>query len=83
MTYKVEGQKIFVGVNRASIIDITANDTLEVMSLPGAHYTWTDHDTEFLENNPDDDIFLEVERTADNQYKVTRVLFEEAKPLTK
>ena len=83
MTYKVDGQKIFVGVNRANIIDITANDTLEVKSLPGALYTWTDHDTEFLENNPDDDIFLEVERTGENQYKATRVLFEEVKPVTK
>ncbi len=76
MNYSISQRRIFLPINRAHIIDISADDVLVVEGFQGATYTWTDHDAEFMENNPDDDIYLEMEKTGDNHYRVMRVLFE-------
>jgi hypothetical protein len=69
MTYQIDGNSMLFLINRADIIDISVNDILDVKGLPGAKHSWTEQDAEFVENNPDDDIFLEIERVSENQYK--------------
>ncbi len=76
MKYSIKGKRLFLPINRTHILDISSGDVIAVEGFPGASHTWTDHDAEFMENNPDDDIFLVLERVADNQYKVSQVLFE-------
>ena len=69
MTYELEGNNLLFQINRADILDISINDTISVSGFPGLRYKWTAHDSEFVENNPDDDIFLEVERVDDTKFR--------------
>lgn len=69
MVYQLEGSAFLFEIDRSKIIDISPGDILEIKSLPGLQYTWTDQDREFVENNPDDDIFIWVEQSKDNAYK--------------
>ena len=69
MIYKIEGKTMLFAIDRTQIIDISVGDTLQINGLQGASHVWTEHDSEFMENNPDDDIFLQIERTAENKYK--------------
>jgi hypothetical protein len=75
MNYQIDGKNLLFAIDRAAIIDISVNDTLEVKDLPGATYTWTDQDREFMENNPDDEIFLQIERRG-NQYIAKGILLK-------
>jgi hypothetical protein len=69
MIYQIEGDKVFYAINRSQIIDISVDDTLQVKDVPGASHKWTEHDSQFMESNPDDDIFLQIERLAEGMYK--------------
>ena len=69
MTYRLKGNSFLFAINRAEILDISLNDIITVDGFPGVSYAWTQHDREFVENNPDDDIFLQVERTDGNKFK--------------
>ncbi len=69
MTYQLDGSSILFALNRTDIIDITPGDAITLKDFPGTHYTWTTHDAEFMENNPDDDIYLKVERLGNNQFE--------------
>jgi hypothetical protein len=69
MTYQVDGDKMLFFIDRTSIIDISVNDILEVKGFPGANHKWTEQDSEFMENNPDDELFLQIERVADGRFK--------------
>lgn len=76
MTYQIEGNTMLFAIDRTQIMDIAVNDTLQVKGFPGASHQWTDHDREFVENNPDDEIFLQVERIGENKYKATGILLQ-------
>lgn len=74
MTYNIEGKTMLFAIDRTQIIDIAVNDILEIDGFPGASYTWTDHDSELVENNPDDDIFLRIERIGENKYRTMGII---------
>jgi hypothetical protein len=69
MVYQLEGNAFLFEIDRSKIIDISAGDILEIKGMPDLRYTWTLQDSEFVENNPDDDIFISVERTKDQGYR--------------
>lgn len=62
MTYRLNGNSFLFAIKRTEILDISVNDIITLEGFPGVNYVWTEHDSEFVENNPDDDIFLQVER---------------------
>ena len=76
MTYKLDGNKLLLGIPRAEILDISVRDIITVDGFDGARYVWTDHDSDFLENNPDADIFLQIERSQGDAYKATGILLK-------
>ncbi|MGC1242814.1 MAG: hypothetical protein WA874_14580 [Chryseosolibacter sp.] len=73
MTYQLNGNSLLFAINRADILDISVNDIIAVEGFPGVNHVWTDHDSDFVENNPDDDIFLQVERKGD-QFKAAGIV---------
>lgn len=77
MTYELNGNNLLFALDRTEIVDISAGDVITVKGYPGVDYVWTSHDLEFLENNPDDDIYLQVERTGSNHFKATGILLKE------
>lgn len=76
MTYQLTGNSILFAINRTDIVDINAGDVISVDGLEGVQYVWTNHDSEFMENNPDDDIYLQVERVGSNRHKATGILLK-------
>jgi hypothetical protein len=76
MTYQLNGNRMLFAIKRTEILDISVNDVIAVEGFPGVKYVWTKHDEEFVENNPDDDIFLQIERVADSKYKATGILLK-------
>jgi hypothetical protein len=77
MTYNIEGNKMLFSIDRTTIIDISADDVIQVTGFPGAVHRWSEHDTEFVENNPDDEIFLQVERIGQNSFKALGIVLRE------
>lgn len=63
-------------INRTEILDISVNDIIAVEGFPGASHVWTEHDSEFVENNPDDDIFLQIERVTENNFKAKGIVLK-------
>jgi hypothetical protein len=78
MTYQLNGNSFLFALNRTEIVDISPDDIISLEGFPGAEYTWTNHDSEFLENNPDDDIFLQVEKAGSQNYQATGILLKSA-----
>lgn len=76
MTYTVDGSTLIFALNRAAILDISPNDTITVEGFEGLSYEWTDHDSDFLENNPDAEIYLQAERSHGNRYKATGIILK-------
>jgi hypothetical protein len=74
MIYTIKDSHILIPISRTQIIDITINDTLKADGFPGAEYTWTKHDRELIEGNPDDEIFLQIDRIDDNKFKASGIL---------
>jgi hypothetical protein len=60
MVYQLEGDAFLFEIDRSKIIDISPGDTISIKGFKDLHYTWTSQDSEFLENNPDDSIFIRV-----------------------
>jgi hypothetical protein len=79
MTYKLTGNNLFFAIDRTQILDISVGDIIAVDGYPGVNHIWTGHDSEFVENNPDDDIFLQIERVAGNKYKAVGILLKQIK----
>jgi hypothetical protein len=77
MKYTLNSDSILFAINRAEIVDIHARDVISVDGFPGADYIWTEHDGEFFENNPDDDVFLEIRRKGENQFEAVRIILRE------
>jgi hypothetical protein len=73
MTYQIEGNRMLFAISRSQIIDISVDDTLQIKDVPGASHIWTEHDSQFIENNPDDDIFLQIEKLAGNKFAASVV----------
>lgn len=76
MNYQITGQKLLIPIDRAGIADISVNDTLTIDGFPGVKHVWTNQDAQFFESNPDDDIFLEVEKDGD-RFKACGVVLRE------
>lgn len=75
MQYTLDGSKIILEINRTDIVDISTGDVININGFEGVSYRWTEHDSDFMENNPDADIFLELERR-DGQYRATGILLK-------
>ena len=69
MTYEINGERVWYAIDRTKIVDISVGDTLSVKGLPDAHYVWNEQDQNFMENNPDADLFLEIEKGSEGQFK--------------
>lgn len=78
MTYELDGSNMLLTINRTEIIDISVDDIIAIKGLPGARYVWTEQDSDFVENNPDDDIFLRIERVDGEDFKATGIVLKEA-----
>lgn len=76
MTYQLNGNNLLFAINRTEIVDISPDDVISVDGFPGVTYVWTHHDSEFVENNPDDEIYLQVERVGDNKYRASGILLK-------
>lgn len=76
MTYQLNGNNLLFAINRTDIVDISSDDVISVDGFPGVSYVWTHHDSEFVENNPDDEIYLQVERIGDNKYRASGILLK-------
>ncbi|HET9487438.1 MAG TPA: hypothetical protein VFO54_08390 [Chryseosolibacter sp.] len=76
MTYRLNGNTLLFAIKRTDILDISVNDVISVEGFPGVNYVWTEHDSEFVENNPDDDIFLQVERAEGNKFKGSGIVLK-------
>jgi len=76
MTYSLSGNRMLFNISRTEILDISVKDVIVVEGFPGIKYVWTDHDRDFVENNPDDDIFLQVERVSTDQFKAKGILLK-------
>jgi hypothetical protein len=74
MIYTIKDNHILIPISRTQIIDIAINDTLKADGFPGAEHTWTKHDRELIEGNPDDEIFLQIDKTDDNKFKASGIL---------
>ena len=77
MTYKLNGNNLLFAINRTEILDISVNDVITVDGFPGVNYVWTEQDSDFMENNPDDEIFLQMERSG-SKYKASGIILKEA-----
>jgi len=76
MTYQLNGNDLLFAINRTDIVDISTGDIISVDGFPGVSYEWTNHDSEFVENNPDDEIYLRVERSDSNAFKARGILLK-------
>ncbi len=76
MTYTLDGRKILFAIDRTRIVDISVDDVLTLDGFDGVKYVWTDHDADFFENNPDADVFLQLEKDASGSYKATEVILK-------
>jgi hypothetical protein len=80
MTYQLNGNCLLFAISRAEILDISTGDLITLDGFTATGYTWKEQDSEFVENNPDDDIFLEMERQEDKTFKATRIVLKESSP---
>jgi hypothetical protein len=76
MTYKLDGSKILFTLQRSDILDISPSDVISIEGFPDVSYVWTDHDSDFVENNPDADLFLQLERMDSDRYKATGLVLK-------
>lgn len=76
MTYELDGSNLLFPISRAEILDISTSDVISLKGFPGLRYVWTEHDSEFVENNPDDDIFLQIERVDDARFQGTGIVLK-------
>ena len=76
MTYRLKANSFLFAINRSEILDISVNDIIAVEGLSDVKYVWTEHDGEFVENNPDDDIFLQVELIDGNRFKAKGIVLK-------
>jgi hypothetical protein len=68
MKYQVQDNTILFEIDRREIADITAGDILEASSFPGGSYTWTAQDSQFMESNPEANMYLRLEGTSGGGY---------------
>ncbi|RAW00099.1 hypothetical protein [Pseudochryseolinea flava] len=65
MKYQIEDNAVLFEVDRRQIADITPGDVLETEHFPGGAYTWTEQDSQFIESNPEANVYLRMERHGD------------------
>jgi hypothetical protein len=64
MKYEVLDNKILFEIDRIRIADIAPGDSLDAQLFPGATYTWTEQDSQFMESNPEAGLYLKLEKNA-------------------
>lgn len=74
MTYTLDGNKLLFAIDRTRIVDIAVDDILTLDGFDGVQYVWTDHDADFFENNPDAEVFLQLEQGPSGKYQATEVI---------
>jgi hypothetical protein len=75
MVYEVENESVWIEIDRTLILDISVGDQVTAKGFSDSSYTWTDQDAQFLENNPDARIFLNIERNVDNSFFAAGIKF--------
>jgi hypothetical protein len=68
MKYQVQDDTILFEIDRRLIADITPGDVLETQGFPGGNYTWTGQDSQFMESNPEANVYLRLEKASGNNY---------------
>jgi hypothetical protein len=68
MTYKVEDDTVLFELDRRKIADISPGDVLQTSVLPG-EYVWTEHDSQFVESNPEAHLFLKIKKASDSVFQ--------------
>jgi len=73
MTYSLEESTLLFEIDRRKITDIMPGDVLEATGFPAGQYTWTEQDSQFVENNPGANVFLKLQK-AERDYESTGIL---------
>ena len=68
MLYQIKSETLLIKIDRAMILDISTGDEISVEGLGGGKYRWKDQDSQFIESNPDAEIFLRIERSGEGVY---------------
>lgn len=68
MVYQVEDDTVLFELDRRQIADISPGDVLKTTSFPG-EYVWTEHDSQFVENNPEAHLFLKIQRSSESGFQ--------------
>jgi hypothetical protein len=74
MTYEIKSNTMLFEMDRTAIADIAIGDVLKAQDLPDTEYTWTLHDSQFLESNPDARLFLKVQKVPGKNYRGVGVM---------
>lgn len=71
MMYEIENGPVLVAIDRTGIVDISIGDSLHIKDFSeiSLSYTWTQQDSELVENNPDAEIYLKIEKGEDGTYR--------------
>lgn len=68
MKYQIEDSVVLCEVDRRQIADINPGDVLEISNFPGGSYAWTEQDSQFMESNPEANVYLRMERKSGDKY---------------
>ena len=66
MKYQVQDNTILFEIDRRQIADIAPGDVLEAANFPGGTYTWTEQDSQFMESNPEANVYLRLAANSGN-----------------
>ena len=69
MHYQVKSGTVLVRIDRALILDISNGDEITIDGLDVDSYKWREQDSQFVESNPDADIFLRLEKNREGSYR--------------
>ena len=68
MIYQVEDDTVLFELDRRQIADISPGDVLKTTSFPG-EYVWTEHDSQFVESNPEAHLFLKIRKSSESSFQ--------------
>lgn len=64
MTYKLDTTTVLIALDRTKLVAISPGDEIQLQYGEDVQYTWREQDQQFMENNPDAELFLEMKATA-------------------
>jgi len=74
MKYQINDDVILFEIDRREIADISPGDVLETRNFLGGSYTWTEQDSQFMESNPEANVYLRLERSSGERYTSQGIL---------